>query len=174
MAYLVVAYPKLSEEDFKFIQDYRKVNDPKFYSLIDPHITLVFSIHDLSEEDFIAEVEKQPTNINKFVFEIKVATINQDDSGEYFHEFLVPDKGYSDIVKLHDKLYSGLFSKYLRFDIDFIPHIGIGNSENALTSKSRIDELNEKGLNIKGSVVDIDIIEYKDGKIKTLKKISLN
>src|SRR5205809_263105 len=105
MSYLVVAYPKLSKEDFDFIQNYRKENDPRYFSLIEPHFTIVFAIHDINKEDFINEVTERSKNIHKFDFQIKVATINQDYSAEYFHEFLVPDQGYSDIVKLHDKLY---------------------------------------------------------------------
>lgn len=173
MALLVVAYPTLSTKDFQFIQKYRKLNDPKFYNLISPHVTLVFSIHDYSKKEFVSEVEKQIKGIKRFKFEIKVATINQDDSGEYYHEFLVPDKGYSDIVKMHDKLYADLFLKYLRYDIDFIPHIGIGNSNLAKVSKSRIDKLNLSNININGSIDSIDIIEYDDGVITPIKNIPL-
>ncbi len=173
MSYLVVAYPKISQKDFDWIQEYRKENDPRYFSLIEPHITLVFSISDLTKEVFIEEIMKQTSGIKKFNFEMKVATINQDDSGEYYHEFLVPDMGYSDIVKLHDKLYSESFLKYLRFDIDFIPHIGIGNSEDATISKKRIDQINSQNISIPGTVDEIDIIEYNDGGITTLEKVAL-
>lgn len=172
MAYIVVAYPKLSEKSFEWIQSYRKKNDPRYFSVIKPHFTIVFAVNDLSEEKFIHEVKKQANGIKKIDFEIKVATINQDDSGNYYHEFLVPDKGYSDFVKLHDKLYSQAFSKYLRFDIDYIPHIGIGNSDDVLTSKKLVDELNTEGVNISGVVDSLDIIEYKEGVVKTLETIS--
>lgn len=173
MAYIIIAYPKLSEIDFEWIQSYREKNDLRYFSVIKPHFTIVFAINDLSEEEFIQEVKKQAEGIKKINFEIKVATINQDDSGNYYHEFLVPDQGYSEIVKLHDKLYSGAFSGYLRFDIDYIPHIGIGNSDDVLTSKRRIDELNSTGVNISGTIDSIDIIEYKDGVVRTIEAIKL-
>ncbi|MGB4768466.1 MAG: 2'-5' RNA ligase family protein [Candidatus Saccharimonas sp.] len=173
MAYLVVAYPKLEQTDFNWIQTYREQNDSRYFSVIKPHFTLVFAIHDMSKEDFVNEVKNRIAGTKPFDFEIKVATINQNDDSKYYHEFLVPDTGYSDIVKLHDKLYSGLFAPHLRFDIDFIPHIGIGNSDEAQISKQRIDELNTKGVSIAGRIESVDVIEYSDGKVTTVSKYDL-
>ncbi len=174
MAYLVIAYPKLAQNDLDFIQNYRERNDPRYFSVIDPHITLVFAINDIDRESFLGEVKDQIADVKPFDFEIKVATINQNDDAKYYHEFLVPDTGYSNIVKLHDKLYSGLFAPYLRFDIDFIPHIGIGNSDEVEASKQRVDELNTKGVSINGRVDSVDVIEYKDGVITTIEKVNLS
>lgn len=173
MAYLVVAYPNLEQNDFDFIQNYREQNDPRYFSVINPHITLVFAVGDIDKDSFVREVKDKIVGIKPFDFTLNVATINQNDDGEYYHEFLVPDTGYSNIVKLHDKLYSGLFAPHLRFDIDFIPHIGIGNSDEAQISKQRIDELNTKGVSISGRVDSVDVIEFVDGKVMTIEKISL-
>lgn len=173
MAYLVVAYPKLEQSDFDFIQNYRKQNDPRYFSVIEPHITLIFPINDIEKDSFVGEVKGKIAGIKPFDVAFNVATINQNDDGEYYHEFLVPDTGYSNIVKLHDKLYSGLFAPHLRFDIDFIPHIGIGNSDEAQISKQRIDELNAKGISIPSRVDSVDVIEYKDGAVTTVEKIKL-
>jgi len=173
MALLVVAYPKLSQEDYDWIQEYRSKNDPRYFGLVEPHISLVFAINDIDQDDFITEVKTRLDGTKPFDFDINVATINQNDDGKYYHEFLVPDKGNSDIVKAHDKLYSALFRPYHRLDIDFIPHIGIGNSNDAAESKSRIDEINNKSISISGRVDTIDIIEYKDGEITTLERIEL-
>lgn len=173
MAYLVVAYPELEQSDYEWIQSYRKQNDGRYFNVVEPHITLVFAVHDIDERIFIDEAKKQAQGIKPFDFHIKVATINLDNSGDYYHEFLVPDIGYSNIVKLHDKLYADKFADYLRLDIDFIPHIGIGNSDVAQQSKSRIDELNSKNISIKGKLKSIDVIEYKDDTVKTIEKIDL-
>ncbi len=173
MSYLVVAYPKLAKTDFDFIQTYREQNDLRYFSVIEPHITFVFAINNIDKDSFIDEVKDKIAGVKPFDFEINVATINQNDDGKYYHEFLVPDTGYSNIVKLHDKLYSGLFTPHLRFDIDFIPHIGIGNSDEAQVSKQRIDELNTKGVSIAGRVESVDVIEYKDGGIATIEKYEL-
>lgn len=173
MAYLVVVYPKLEQSDFDFIQNYREQNDPRYFSVVEPHITLVFAITDIDKDSFVSEVKNKITGIKPFNFVMNVATINQNDDGKYYHEFLVPDTGYSNIVKLHDKLYSGLFAPHLRFDIDFIPHIGIGNSDEAQISKQRIDELNANGVSINGRVESVDVIEFVDGKVTTVEKYEL-
>ena len=124
-------------------------------------------------DDFIKEVVKQAHTLDKFDFKIKCATINQDDSKTFYHEFLVPDQGYSDIVKLHDKLYSGKFFDNLRFDIDYIPHIGIGNSKDVLVCKKNVDSLNSKNLLIDGSIQGLDIVKFENNTITSIKKIEL-
>jgi hypothetical protein len=172
MAYLVIAYPELQQSDLNWIQDYRKQNDRQF-TLVKPHFTLVFAIQDLDKDSFLNEVKQKVSNIKPFDFDLNVATINQDNSGSYYHEFLVPDTGYSNIIKLHDKLYSDLLASYLRLDVDFIPHISIGDSEDAQTSKRRVDELNAEGVSVHGRITSIDVIEYADGAITTVEKIVL-
>jgi hypothetical protein len=173
MSYLVVAYPKISEKDFNWIQEYRSKNDPRYFNVVNPHFTIIFSTGDISQEDFIKEVKAQAQDIKSFDFELNVATINQDDSGDYYHEFLVPEKGYTTIIKLHDKLYSGVFYKNLRFDIDFIPHVGIGNADDVQESKKRVDAVNDAGVSISGKIDTLDILEYKDSKVTTIGQIAL-
>lgn len=173
MAYLVVAYPKISQRDFDWIQDYRRENDLKHFSIVKPHFTLVFPMFDVSREDFVREVKHELEGFKKFDFEIRVSTVNKDVSGNFYHEFLVPDRGYSNIVKLHDKLYSGAFAGDQRFDVDFIPHIGIGNAKEAAESKKRVDELNKQGIDIKGTLDVIDVVEYAEGPVQTVDRFDL-
>jgi hypothetical protein len=172
MSYLVIAHPELQQADIDWIQSYRSQHDRQF-SLVEPHFTIVFAIQDLDRDSFLAEVKKKVADIKSFDFELKVATINQDNSGSYYHEFLVPDNGYSNIIKLHDKMYSGTFAPYLRFDVDFIPHISIGDSEDSQVSKQRVDDLNAQGVLIHGRISSLDVIEYADGAVTTLEKVQL-
>ena len=173
MAYLAIAYPELNQIDYEWIQKYRKKYDKLYFDLVKPHITLVFAISDISKDDFIQECTSQLKDVKAFDFVSKVATINLDDSGNYYHEFLVPDDGCSSVIKLHDKLYSGLFAKHLRYDIDYIPHIGIGNSKNVQESKNRVDYLNKQDFKINAKVSSVDIVEYKNNVITTLQKLPL-
>lgn len=171
MAYLVISYPELDSSVYQWIQKYREKHDPKYFSVVEPHITLVFPTDNIEKDLFIAETRRQIEGVKPFDFIIRVATINFDSFGNFYHEFLVPDEGYSSVVKLHDALYSDAFRQNLRYDIDFIPHIGIGNSDDAEVSKARVDQLNEKGLDIKGSVSSVDIVEYQDDTITTIENI---
>ena len=174
MSYLVIAYPNISKKDFSWIQNYRKDNDALYYKIVKPHFTIVFPTFDISEVDFINEIEKLSSNIKKFKFFIRCSTIDKDAFNDYYHEFLVPDEGYSNFIKLHDKLYSGKLSANLRLDLDFVPHIGIGNSKNPQVCKKRINVLNEKNLKIKSIIDILDIVKYENDSITSIKKLELN
>lgn len=173
MAFLVIARPEFQQADLDWIQDYRQQNDRQF-SFVDPHFTLVFATQDVDKDSFVNEVRQKLIDIAAFEIDLNAATINQDDSGKYFHEFLVPDAGNSDIIKIHDQLYAGFLAPNLRYDIDFIPHISIGDSESVDTSKRRVDQINAKGVSIHASVSSVDIIEYANGAISVIEKIQLS
>ncbi|HUB93565.1 MAG TPA: 2'-5' RNA ligase family protein [Verrucomicrobiae bacterium] len=172
MAFLVITHPEFQQPDFDWIQEYRKQNDRQF-SIVDPHFTLVFAVKDIDRDTFVSEVKQKLEGIAPFHIDLKAATINQDDSGKYFHEFLVPDAGNSEIIKLHDKLYSGILATYRRYDIDFIPHISIGDSEDVEASKSRVEDLNAKDASVRGSISSVDIIEFANGKVSLIEKLNL-
>jgi len=40
--------------------------------------------------------------------------------------FLVLKEGREQVIRLHDELYQGALELYLRKDIEFIPHLGLG------------------------------------------------
>ena len=173
MSRIVVAYPRIAAADFEWIQEYRRRNDPRYFQLIDPHFTLVFPVADVSADDFCREVRTQASDVDFINFEIKIATINRDLTGSYYHEFLVPDAGYAALVKLHDRLYSGILASHLRLDIDFIPHIGIGNTDDPLVAKRNVDALNARGVQIAGTIEALDILEYDDGRVRPLDRVDL-
>lgn len=161
MAYLALAYPTLTSEDFGQIQNFRKDNDDLYFKIVQPHFTFVFPVFDISENEFIREVKIKSAGFTKINFVIRCATINKDSFSDYFHTFLVPDEGYSRIVKLHDKLYSDKLKDNLRLDIDFIPHIGIGNSKDKCLCKKMVDQWNEKEFSISGAIIKLTIVKYE-------------
>ena len=173
MAYLVLAYPEIGKSDYQLIQNYRKEHDELFYSVVKPHFTVVFPVLDQTEKDFVAEIRKMVQGIKGFEFVLRCATINKDAFNNYYHAFLVPDEGYSRVVKLHDRLYSGLLKNNLRLDIDYIPHIGIGNSKDKFECKKMVDEWNEKDFAIKGTISELTIVNYNDNKVEKLESIGL-
>jgi len=173
MAYLVVAYPEIGQNNFDLIQSYRKENDELYYSVAEPHFTIVFPVFDFSESLFLEEIADRVKNIDRINFVIRCASINKDTFSEYFHTFLVPDEGNSKIVKAHDKLYSGQLKDNLRLDIDFIPHIGIGNSKDKLHCKQMVDKWNETDFEIAGIISSLTIIKYETNIVTRLKEINL-
>jgi hypothetical protein len=111
--------------------------------------------------------------IEAFNFVLRCAVLGDDAFSDLTHVFLVPDEGYSRIVKLHDRLYTGILKEELRLDIPFIPHIGISNSQNAQACKDLVDDLNAESFEVKGRVEKLDVIWYEGYQVNTIKPIAL-
>jgi hypothetical protein len=173
MAFLVLAYPTLWPEDFDTIQNFRKDNDELFFKVVKPHFTIVFPVAEVSQEEFIKEVKDKIKHVARFNFVIRCSTINKDSFRDYYHAFLVPDEGYSKIVKLHDKLYSEKLKDNLRLDIDFIPHIGIGNSQDKNLCKKMVDQWNEKDFSVRGEISHLTVVQYENNTIVEIEKLQL-
>ncbi len=173
MAYGVCAYPRLKRKDFKLIQDYRKENDKLYYSIVQPHFSFVFPVTRIKSKQFVSEILNKSKGFKYIDFEIRCAVINKDAFIDYYHLFLIPDKGYSDIVKLHDKLYSGILFNELRLDIDFIPHIGIANSKDKYKVKKWFDNWNKIDLSIKGTIDKLTVVDYTNSILTNMNEIKL-
>lgn len=174
MALAVIAYPKLDKSNYQFIQEFRKLNDPLLYTVVEPHISLVFPVTGMFEDDFTTEIIKQSQGFKRFSFTIRCAVVNKDSFLDYSHTLLVPDEGFSHIIKLHDKLYDGTLIKERCLDIDYIPHIGIGTSKDIQQCKLMADKLNDSQLEIKGWINEITIVRFENNKIESLRTIPLN
>ncbi|MEI8135598.1 MAG: 2'-5' RNA ligase family protein [bacterium] len=169
---LAIAYPDLSDEAFTSIQKYRKAND-RMYGVIDPHFTLVFALDGISKAEFSEEVMNKLYRIRPISFTLHNSVIKKDSFSDLYYAFLVPEEGYSALVKLHDVLYSELLSEYLRLDLDYIPHITIGNSTDQLLCEKMINKWNASSLPIRGVVSKIDIVEYENDRVSTIEIIQL-
>jgi 2'-5' RNA ligase len=171
---LVIAYPTISTEDFHWIQSIRKCHDELNLEVVAPHFTIVFPVFNFEEEAFINHVKQAIQKIEAFDFVIRCAVLGDDAFSDYMHVFLVPDEGYSNIVKLHDRLYKEMLVNELRLDIPFVPHIGIANSRNTKMCKRLVDELNTKSFKIRGRIENLDVSWYENDKVSTIEKISLS
>jgi 2'-5' RNA ligase len=178
---LVVSYPIISDRHFDWIQAVRSKYDKLNFQTIDPHFTLVFPIANLGShserlrqrEILVNHVKRSIENIQSFEFVIRCATIYDDAFSKYTHVFLVPDEGYSQIIKLHDRLYTGVLAQELRLDLPFIPHIGIANSLDARDCKQLADRLNQQELEIAGKVDKLDLIWEEDDRVGTIEEVWL-
>jgi hypothetical protein len=172
-ALLVLAYPLLTEGDRTWIDSFRKQHDHLFYGIVEPHFTVVFPTFGIGQDDFIQEVKEKSKYIRRFGFTIRCAMMNHDRLSEYNHIFLSPDEGNSNIVHLHDCLYSGIIRKTMRLDIDFFAHIAIGSDKDPEKCKALVDEVNARNMEIRGSVTSLDIVSYSDRNAKNIERIDL-
>lgn len=173
MALLALAYPELCRSDYVQIQEFRKQHDELYYHVVEPHFTLVFSVGNWQAEPFIAEIRKQAEGIRSFDFCLRCATVNKDAFGDYYHTFLVPDEGYSHIVKLHDQLHSDLLFSHRRLDVDFIPHIGMGNSKDPSGCIEMVRAWNDHDFAIPGRILVLDVVSFEDKVVRTIERLSL-
>ena len=116
--YALVCYPEINTEK---IEKLRRKYDPTF-NLMAPHITIIFpvpaSIGKMNLTKHIKQVLARWRPFNAHIAGLKKSWDNW--------LFLILEKGSLDFVRLHDELYSGPLFKYLRKDIKYAPHIGLG------------------------------------------------
>lgn len=116
--YVVVHLLRLPEEP---IGSFRRAHDPTA-DLIGPHVTLVFPVPVVIGGDAIREhvrdvVSRTPS------FDIRLRGLEEWwDHWLFLH---VAD-GREEVVALHDALYSGVLRPYLRTDLPYVPHVGLG------------------------------------------------
>ena len=173
MALLALAYPKLARNDFGWIEAHRAKHDPQSFKIVKPHFTLVFAVSGMSDAGFADEVGRQVAGVGRIAFTLNLATVSRDASGSPYHEFLVPERGYAAIVKLHDRLYGGRLAAQQRLDIDYVPHLAIGKGDDPRLLKERVDALNRSSVAIDGEIDSVEAVEHADGCVETLKRFEL-
>ena len=173
MALAVVSYPSLSCDDFNWIQDIRKRHDTLYFDVIDPHIPFVFPTELLTHTALTEHVRGVVQSVVPFKVVFRCAVVGDPDFQGRAHVFLMPDEGLSDIVHLHDQLYTGPLRTELRLDLPFMPHIGIANAPAVEDCKSLVDALNNDKIEINAQVEELEVISLVDMKVTRLERIGL-
>jgi hypothetical protein len=163
-----LCYPKLTPKDRQFINEFRHENDIPFRDVVAPHFTMVFGCSNIPESEYREHVRAVAQSQGVIHFSCRYTMVCNDDSNNNYYVFLVPDEGFSEISKLHDRLYLGLLAPYLRLDIPYIPHIGIATIPNAQLIKALCQELNSIGVAISGQIDTISVCSYDGSKITDL------
>lgn len=172
MGNLALIYPKISKADFETIQNIRKQHDPKYYDIVDPHITLVFSTEKLSADELYEHVKSKLSDTESFSVKFDSAKLVEDDSKDFYHAFLIPSDGFDEINTVHDLLYTDALESELRQDIPFIPHLGIGTGTEAEMTQL-VSELNNSDLSISGIADTITVVKYDGQKVTDLQDVDL-
>ena len=173
MALLVIAYPRMAAADLAWIQAIRARHDERYFQLVAPHLTLVFAVGGMAQDVLVEHVRRQVAAVKPLSFVARCAIVVEDDSKRFSHVFLVPDEGLSEIVRLHDRLYTGVLAPSLRLDITFIPHLGVGNATDARACKALADELNAQDFRLSGLIDTLDVVCYEHNKVETVAQIAL-
>jgi len=173
MLLAVISYPVLILTDYYLIQEIRARYDIDNHKFIKPHFTFIFPCSGINQDDFCGHVEKRIEGFNSFDFRINRVELNTDPSGDSWHLFLVPEKGFEQIIKLHDSLYTEILNEKLRTDIPYIPHITVGRFENERDGEKVYEEMNNQKLTISGRISTIEVIAIENNQLKTIRSFEL-
>jgi hypothetical protein len=173
MALAVLNYPTLSRDDFEWIQSVRRRHDSLYFNIVDPHFALVFPTNGVSQRTLIEHVRRHVGASVAFEIVFRCAILGDPDFQEHAHAFLVPDEGFSDVVRLHDRLYTGPLAGELRLDLPFIPHVGIANTSRPEQCKAIVDQLNAEEFEIRGRVETLDVIGFDGERVWPIEHFSL-
>src|SRR5262245_61317628 len=107
MALAVVSYPAIKKDDLDWIQSIRREHDRLFFSIVAPHLTIVFPTDGVAQPTLIEHVAERVSMIPSFQVVFRCAILGDPGFMGHAHAFLTPDEGFSEIVRLHDCLYTG-------------------------------------------------------------------
>jgi hypothetical protein len=122
MYYVLLYYPRFDRKTGEDIEAFRRKYDP-FADSWKPHIPFIFPVpcNYIEERKFTEHVETVLKSWKPFPIHIGGFTKSWDH-----WIFLLLREGNEKAIALHDELYTRILSPYLRRDIGYIPHIGIG------------------------------------------------
>lgn len=174
MAYLVLAYPNIEQSDYDWVQSIRQKHDKRYFNIVKPHVTLVFSTSKLSLSEFTQHIKEKVGAFQSFELNLDSVKVVEDDSKEFFHVFLIPSKGFNEINKIHDELYTDKLEGELRHDIPFIPHVGVGTSDSLQEANEVASDIEKARRPIIGNISQLTIVEFDGKKVVNLETISLS
>jgi len=122
MYFVLLYYPRFLGKTGEDIEDFRRKYD-LFADSWKPHMPFIFPVpcDGIEEERFTEHVETVLKRWKPFPIHIGGFTKSWDH-----WLLLLLGEGNEKAIALHDELYTGILAPYLRRDIEYIPHIGIG------------------------------------------------
>ncbi|MEQ8814847.1 MAG: 2'-5' RNA ligase family protein [Thalassobaculum sp.] len=164
MSLAVLGRPRLKAADAAWITALRDRHGKALATPeIGPHVTLVFptgATDATTATGHLAMVAGETPPLD-LAFRCALP-VPDPDSGDTF-VYLVPDEGFSTLVRLHDRLYSGPFAEALRLDLPYIPHITLGRIAEAKLARALADDLNGQEPEIGARLETVELFRL-DGK----------
>jgi 2'-5' RNA ligase len=172
MQYLVVTFPNIKPFDFERIERYRRKYDNQFFKIIKPHFTLFFPAI-VNESTFIDEISSRSKGLTKVQFVIEKAVIHKDELSENIFIYLIPGRGFGEIIFMHERMYSGSLTAHLKTEIEYVPHITLARTKTVDEANEISQGWNTTSSQIEGVIEQISILRYSNDQIEVVKKIEL-
>lgn len=114
----LVYYPRIENQGF---QAFRDKYEP-YSQLLPEHVPLV---HPVPEDIGRDNVERHIKQVLSRWKPFRIHFCKLDKTWDHWL-YLGAEEGHGEVMELHDHLYTGILSPYLREDLPFYPHIGVG------------------------------------------------
>ncbi|HMA36743.1 MAG TPA: 2'-5' RNA ligase family protein [Chloroflexia bacterium] len=170
---VVVGYPELPASQLDWIAGIRRRYPALRYSVVAPHFTLVFPLAGADAAPVVAHLTTRLAGQPAIPFVVRSSMLTHDATSPDTYVLLVPDAGFSGIVKLHDRLYTGLLAPHLRLDIPFIPHITVGYAGEAALCKQIVDAINGQAIELHGTLTRLMLLNVAGAAVETLAHFDL-
>jgi 2'-5' RNA ligase len=166
----VIAFPLLEADDKQWIESIRAKHDPEA-KRIAAHFTLVFpSVLPLRMTE--AHVGRVAHATEPIRFVLRRASVAPDTVGSGGHVFLIPEDGRDALAGLHERLHEGVLQPHARRNA-FTPHITVAAGTAIDPLHALTGELNTKGLNIRGSISELVLVEVTSSGIQQVERFPL-
>lgn len=166
----VIARPHFDKADLAWLTDIRS---RRAGSRGAPYFTLVFSGAGLDAKAFSAKIRQYAEPFPRVRFRLRSALVVREQAVSRYHVFLVPDEGFSAILKLHDALHAGPLEAALRPDSPYLPHITVATTADYTSARKLAFALNHGGIDIHGHLDALQIERREDEVIKLVAEVPL-
>jgi hypothetical protein len=165
----VVAKPEFGKAELEWL---KKLRETKAHSVGTPYFTLVFP-----GADYVPDVVKHVEAVCAFTprirFCLRSAMMVPEHQTGWFHVFLVPDEGFSTIIRFHDRLHVGPLACCLRRDAPYIPHMTVASTADPDDARHLMSSLNSKDLAINGRIDEVEIQTRGADEIRCIARVPL-
>lgn len=172
MKHVVLGYPEITPEDYQKIQGIRRAHD-SLVDVVEPHFTFIFPTEKLGAFELAAHVRSRIGDMGRIAVALTRATVVEDDSGNFYHTFLIPTEGGVKITALHGRLYTGEMESELRKDIPFVPHVGVGRNPDKTVMEELARTINSTDIGIRGFIDNITIASFDGKKVVDIENVPL-
>ncbi len=166
MAFVSLAYPCLTPDDARFIEEFRQVHDRAMVGVVAAHWTMIFPVAGVEAASLKTHLAAVARKWPVIPFVCRYLHLHADRLTDNYYLFLVPDEGSSSICRLHDELYTGLMAPHLRLDLPFVPHIGIGTGKDPASLQKVAVEWNGRPRAVAGRITALTLSTYDGSKVR--------
>jgi 2'-5' RNA ligase len=170
--FAVVAYPMLSADDRRRIEESRAQYDPQA-GRIGAHITLVFPT-DVAEAALVSPVRDSLRDQGPIRITLPRAATAPDSVEGGHVAFPVVEQGSRGLLAVHRRLYRGVLAGRARPDIPYAPHITVGAHQMPAECEKIATLLNDQGRQvIIGWITSVDVVRVDESSVRTVAEIPL-